>query len=385
MAEVTIFPLITSLTAAISTTSRPVTFTVATTTAALGAPGATFSALVYDAGTDANPAHAEAFIITSGGGTLSWTGTTESGSTAFTHANGSTVVATVITPRSLAQPLTDHITEATTPDPHTLYMRKSNFLSKGDILVGTGSSTFARLPAPSTIGAPLVSDPTTPYGIKWSGGGAVAGTNVSGASLAATAVLSAIPGGARLSATASLATTTTGTVGAASTTVATIVADGLTSVTFGGIGTYNNLRLTGTIRSGANILLDLLKLQINGDQNASYSTEGLTVSGATALPSQLDTNNTYMSLADVPGEAALVATSTRLKADMPNPSGGMHAKGILAESVCIASNAGLPVVQLEFRGGIWRPQQQTPITSITLSLATGPFATGSTFTLVGEA
>lgn len=166
MVEVVIFPIVTSLTAAISTTSRPVTFSVAATNSGLGAAGAVYSCLIYDAGTDSNPAHAEAFQITSGGGTLSWTGTTEVGSTAFTHANGSTVVATILTPRSIAQPLTDHITTATTPDPHSIYMQKAAFVGNGYILVGTGSGTYTAVQV-GPNGSLLTANSAVTGGVQW--------------------------------------------------------------------------------------------------------------------------------------------------------------------------------------------------------------------------
>lgn len=183
MVEVVIFPLVTSLTAAITTTTRPVTFSVASTAAALG--GGVFSCLIYDAGTDANPAHAEALQITSGGGGTSWTGTTESGSNVFTHANGSTVVATILTPRSIAQPLTDHITPGTTPDPHNIYILKSAFLGQGYLLVGTGSGAFTAIPA-GLNGSVLTANSGVSGGISWTLG-SISGNQ---ARLAATASMS---------------------------------------------------------------------------------------------------------------------------------------------------------------------------------------------------
>jgi hypothetical protein len=379
MAEVNIFPLTTTLTAAIVSTTRPVTFAVAATDSALGVSGATFSCLIYDAGTDANPVNAEALLITSGGGTLNWTGTTETGSTAHTHANGSTVIATVITPRSLGQPLSEHVTDTVTPDPHTMYMRKASFLSKGDLLVGTGPNTFTRIPAPATSGAPLISAPDSPYGMQWVG--AAAGGNVTSASLSATAAISATPGGARLAAVAALTTTTAGTVGAGTTQIATLSADGLTTITFQSIGTYKNLRLTGMARSAANVTSEVLRLQANADGNQVYTTEGVTFSGAVATPTLVDTPSTFMSLADVPGKLSLVGIAVSINVAIPNPSSGSFAKGFISQSVSPTASG----VALVLRAGIWRPLQATPLTSITLSLGTGPFSSGSTFTLWGEA
>ena len=169
MTEIVIFPIVTSLTANISTTSRPVTFTVAATSADLGAVGAVFSCLIYDAGTDADPQHAEALQITSGGGTLSWTGVTETGSTAFMHTSGDTVIATIITPRSLAKPLVDHINPTTTPDPHSLYILKTSLVDKGYLLAGNGSGVVAAV-APGSNGATLITDSTVTGGIRWAQG-----------------------------------------------------------------------------------------------------------------------------------------------------------------------------------------------------------------------
>lgn len=167
MPELVTFPLKTTLTAAIVNATRPVTFTVAATTAALSVASGVFSVLIYDVGTDANPTNAEAIQVTAGGSTLSWTGTTESGSTAVAHANGSTVLATIFTPRSISQPLNDHTTLGITPDPHTGYIRKSSMTTKGDLLPATGSATLTRLPI-GTDGASLVADSSQTTGMRWS-------------------------------------------------------------------------------------------------------------------------------------------------------------------------------------------------------------------------
>lgn len=186
MTEVTIFPIKVSLTADITTTSRPVTFAVSATMPDLGIALATFSCLVYDVGTDSNPQHAEAFQITSGGSTLNWTGVTESGSTSYTHSSGDTVVATIITPRSLAQPLVDHTTPATTPDPHSIYILKTSMVGKGYLVSGNGSGVTAAI-APGPDGSSLITDSTVTGGIRWTQG-AFAGPQ---AKLSATASLSA--------------------------------------------------------------------------------------------------------------------------------------------------------------------------------------------------
>lgn len=166
MPEIFTARFVTSLTAALSTTSRPTTITVAATIAALGASGATFSILIYNAGTGANPVNAEAFEVTAGGATTTWTVVTESGWTPATHANGSEVLVTVLTPRSLTQPLNDHVTPATEPDPHTIYTRKASFTTKGDLLVGTGASAFTRQGV-GADGTTPVADSTQTSGIRW--------------------------------------------------------------------------------------------------------------------------------------------------------------------------------------------------------------------------
>jgi hypothetical protein len=95
----------TTLTTAISSTSRPITFSVAATSADLA--GGTFSIIIFDAGTDANPTHAEILKVNNGSST-SWTASTESGHAATTHAIGSTV-RQILTRRSITQQMVDHV------------------------------------------------------------------------------------------------------------------------------------------------------------------------------------------------------------------------------------------------------------------------------------
>lgn len=164
MAEVYTSRFVTSLTTGVTSTTRPATLNVGATLSALG--GGTFSCAVYDAGTDVNPTHYECFEVTSGGNTLAWSAITETGFAATTHSAGSTVVATILTPRSLQQPMTDHTREATTPDPHVVYIRKGTFTAKGGLLVGTGNGTFAQLPV-GNDGMIPVADSSQMTGVRW--------------------------------------------------------------------------------------------------------------------------------------------------------------------------------------------------------------------------
>lgn len=154
----------TSLTSAITVTTRPVNINVAATLSMFGS--GTFSILIYDAGTDASPMNHELFEVTTGGATTTWTVVTEAGATAITHANGSTVIATVLTPRALAQPMLDHTTSGTTPDPHSMYLKASNYTAKGDLLVGTGAGTFTRQLIGANGTSPLA-DSTATSGFRW--------------------------------------------------------------------------------------------------------------------------------------------------------------------------------------------------------------------------
>lgn len=156
----------TSLTAAIATLTRPTTITVAATLSDFGATAALYSIGIFNAGTDANPVNFEALEVTAGGGTLSWTVTNEIGWNPLLHANGSTVVATLLTPRSIRQPLLDHTTIATIADPHTQYLQKGSFNTKGDLLAATGSGTFTTLGV-GADGTSPVADSTQTTGIRW--------------------------------------------------------------------------------------------------------------------------------------------------------------------------------------------------------------------------
>lgn len=156
----------TTLSGALSTTSRPTTISVAATQAAYGA--GTFSIAIYNVGTDANPVNYEVLEVTSGGATTTWTVVTELGYTPLTHASGSTVVATILSPRSVSQPMLDHTNTGTTPDPHPVYVAKNNFSNKGQLLVGTGSSTFTVLSV-GADGTSPIADSTATAGIRWTG------------------------------------------------------------------------------------------------------------------------------------------------------------------------------------------------------------------------
>lgn len=165
----------TTLTAAITSATRPLTFSVAATNTLLSGAGAGFSCLIYDVGWDGTPAtqashHVEAIQVTSGGATLSWTGTTETGWSATTHANGSIVVATVLTPRSLTQQMTDHVTTATTPNPHPGYIPASTFSAKGSLVAGTGAGTYVERPV-GPDGDILTADSTQSSGMRWASSG----------------------------------------------------------------------------------------------------------------------------------------------------------------------------------------------------------------------
>lgn len=165
MTEVFTTRFATTLTAAISVTTRPTTISVAATQSVYGT--GTYSIAIYDVGTDANPTHYEVLQVTAGGATLTWTVNTEQGYTPVTHANGSTVIATIITPRAIQQPLVDHTTPATVGDPHNIYVRKATYSSKGDILAGTATGAYSAI----TVGADgtsLVADSTATTGIRWS-------------------------------------------------------------------------------------------------------------------------------------------------------------------------------------------------------------------------
>jgi hypothetical protein len=208
----------TTLTAAITSASRPVTISVAATDAAFGAAGGVYSIAIYDFGTDANPTNFEALEVTSGGSTTSWVCSTESGWVATTHANGSQVIATVLTPRSINQPLTDHLALS---DPHTQYVRKGTVTAKGDILVGTASATLTNL-AVSTDGLSIVADSSQLSGVRW-GQPTVLVRNQ--ASLAAAASMTATPAfwtQQIIESAAAAATATSGTITTTGVTVARI-------------------------------------------------------------------------------------------------------------------------------------------------------------------
>jgi hypothetical protein len=154
-----------SLVTAITSTTRPVTFDVSVGSAQL--PSGNFAILIYDVGTDANPTNAERLVVTTvaGGGGVTWTASTETTDTAKTHAAGSTV-RQIVTARSMTQQMTDHTDPITVPDPHTQYMRKASYVSLGDLMVGTGAATFARL-ALGTDGQVLSVDHTTATGFRF--------------------------------------------------------------------------------------------------------------------------------------------------------------------------------------------------------------------------
>lgn len=164
MPEISTIKFTTTLASAISTITRPTTISVSATQSVYGS--GTFSILIFDLGTDVDPIHGELLKVTGGGATTTWTVDTEVGSTPLTHANGSTVVATVLTPRALAQPLVDHTTPGTTPDPHSGYVLKSNYTAKGDLLVGTGAGTFTRQLIGADGTSPLA-DSTAISGFRW--------------------------------------------------------------------------------------------------------------------------------------------------------------------------------------------------------------------------
>lgn len=155
----------TTLTSAVSVTTRPTTIAVAATQAVYGT--GTYSIAIYDVGTDASPTHYEVLEVTAGGATLTWTVTNEAGYTPVTHASGSTVIATILSTRAIQQPMVDHVTPATTPDPHSGYIRKVAFANKGDLLVGTGSGTSTGISVGADGTSPLA-DSTAPSGIRWS-------------------------------------------------------------------------------------------------------------------------------------------------------------------------------------------------------------------------
>lgn len=153
------------------TVDRPTVLNVAVTTSALASLGASFSVLVYDPAWDGSPGtatarHVEAFHVTAGGGGLVWTATTESGWIATTHAIGSIVVATTLTPRSLTQQMVDHTTPLTTPNPHSMYLPSATYTTKGDLLVGTGNGTYTRQGV-GADGTSPVADSTQITGIRW--------------------------------------------------------------------------------------------------------------------------------------------------------------------------------------------------------------------------
>lgn len=152
----------TTLVGAIGSTSRPVTFTVAATSPDLA--GGTFSIIIFDVGTDANPTHAEILEVVDGSST-SWTASPEPGHTATTHASGSTV-RQVLTRRSITQQMVDHVDTVGSPDPHVQYVRESTFSAKGDSLVGTGTATFTR-EAVGADGTALIADSTQVTGRRW--------------------------------------------------------------------------------------------------------------------------------------------------------------------------------------------------------------------------
>jgi hypothetical protein len=160
---------VTVLTAPISSGLRPTTISVAATQAAFGA--GTFSIAIYDAGTDTNPVNFEALEVTGGGASLNWGVTTEQGWAPLAHAAGSTVVATVLTPRSIQQPLTNHGTPLNSPDPHSIYLRKVSYANAGDLVVGLGGAGQFMTLGSGSNGQTLVADSTRPGGLRWAASG----------------------------------------------------------------------------------------------------------------------------------------------------------------------------------------------------------------------
>lgn len=188
-AEVYTAPFRTTLTQSVGS-GRQAVISVAATSAVYGT--GQFSIAIYDAGTDANPVNFEALQVIGGGATLSWTVVTESGWASLAHASGSTVLVTVMTPRSIQAPLNNHVTPSFAPDPHTQYLRKATFQHPGDLLVGQGNGSFTVLPT-SGIGTALITDPTQPTGVRWSTTNIFPPGFTNNVTLQATASLTAIP------------------------------------------------------------------------------------------------------------------------------------------------------------------------------------------------
>lgn len=154
----------------------------------------------------------------------------------------------------------------------------------------------------------------------------------------------------------------------------------VTSFTFSSIpATYRHLKIIGSSRGSVAATFTMLSMRINGDTTAIYDNQQLAGNAATAAAGE-NISVTSASVGESAGASATAGACSTYEITIPNYRGTSFWKSWHV-SHSLSSGTGTTTIHTKQWAG--RIRATAAVSSITLLLTSGNFATGSTFSLYG--
>lgn len=154
----------------------------------------------------------------------------------------------------------------------------------------------------------------------------------------------------------------------------------VSSVTFTVPSGFTNLRLTMQGRSTATATAVDVRLQFNSDTGANYNRQFWGVSGTT-VGDNASTGQTAGACGQLSAASALANVASEVVVDIANYLGTTFFKNWLGRTIGVFG-ATASAIEEDLHSGYWA--STSAISSITVSLSSGNFVTGSTITLWAE-
>lgn len=154
---------------------------------------------------------------------------------------------------------------------------------------------------------------------------------------------------------------------------------GVSFVTFSSLGDYNNLLIKGTAISTASSTFVQLNMIFNGDMGANYDTQQAYTNNTTSSGSATIAG-TSINIASPPGASFTSVIPAMFNVDIIDYNGTSFHKSVIAESGSETATGPSGIIQLN-NYGWWH--SISAISSVTLSLSSGNFVTGSRIYLYG--
>lgn len=255
------------------------------------------------------------------------------------------------------------------------------------VLVGTAGSPQTRVATSTDIAALVVSgSATTGHCVQFASSTTFSDTGSacgSGGGGGVSSVALTMPSGFSVSGSPVTSSGTFAVSGGPFVQLGQVVASGSpATLTVSGIpGTYTNLEIVITGRCDAAAQTESIITQFNGDTGTNYDSVGNSTTGTS--------NNVFQSIGTASPDAGFLpcASATANRSSVTRLIVGDYASTVFDKLVAgqtattQASSGGNVFTQISTV--VWRPSTPAAITSVTVSLASGNFVTGSKLTVYG--